>query len=1043
MQVNNSEAAKPYPATSIQPGQANDPWRLVRHERDPAGFAQEESLFALANGALGVRGGLEEGNSPSQGSFLSDVWERTPIEYHERFPGFARTSDTRVPVADGTRIRLYLDDEVVRLERGEWLDFARELDMRQGCYRRSLRWRSPAGTTLQIQAERLVALDVPGLLAIRYRISSVDYHGPLRLESAIDVARDAVEQGSDPRIGTRVSGGLRLTGAAADETQGWVSQQTTHSGIRLACAQQHTLVQDRLRFQRAATSAQGVTQTFVGTLKAGDEIVIEKYVAYAWTQPGDATPADSALLEQATGILQRATANGYSRLLETQTQTLEQFWRNTDLAIDGDAAAEQALRFSLFHIFQSTCRDGTGSAAAKGLTGEGYEGHNFRDAEAFMLPAMIGVAPELARAMLLYRYRTLGRSRLHAREMNHQRGALYAWRTISGDECSAYFPSGSAQYHINAAVAWAIRLYVDASGDHEFMRDCGAEILFETARIWLDTGHFNPRRGGAFCIHSVTGPDEYSALVDNNHYTNRMAQRHLRDAAQVADWMQRYYPDAYASLAERIGLHADEPAQWQHAADAMYLPVDARLGIFPQDDAFLDKPRLSLNVNSHGHGKQPLLLRLHPLTIYRHQVCKQADTVLALVLAGEHADLASKQRNFDYYEGVTVHDSTLSASTFAILAAEVGEADKAWRYFQDALRVDLDDLHGNAAHGVHMAAMAGSWLSLSWGFGGLRIVDGIPALSPSLPAAWRGYRFGLRWRGARLRVAVDRDNVRYTLAEGESMNFMHAGKPQLLHAGESLQLPLPVIPPSRPSLPRALKAVVFDLDGVIADTAVVHHAAWKQLAEEIGVPFDDAIGERLKGVDRMASLDIVLENSPRTYSEAEKQALAERKNAYYVQQIESFGPQHLLPGAHAAIAASRAAGLKIALASASKNAPLLLQRLGIAALFDYVVDAATIERSKPDPAIFLAAAAGLAVAPADCLGVEDAAAGVASILAAGMSAVGIGDPHALADADRVLPDMTAFDIADYFNRPYPDALASEHDRQTTMRTSTGATPKHS
>ena len=992
-----------------------DPWRLIRHSRDPADFAQDESLFALANGALGVRGGLEEGPSPSQGSFLSGVWERSPIEYHERFPGLAKTTDTRVPIADGTHIQLALGDTPVQLEQGEWLDFSRELDLRHGCYRRRLRWRAPSGVTLEIRAERLVALDTPGLLAIRYRVRSVDYSGPITLRSSIDAVQGAAEQGHDPRIGSRVAGGLRLCEAVAEASRCWVRQQTTHSDIRLVCAQQHVLPDQRLRFQHAEIHARGAAQTYAGSLHAGEEIVLEKYVAYAWTPPGG-TASDEALLDSAEQILRQASTTGYASLQASQTQLLERFWHDTDLAIHGDAASEQALRFNLFHVFQSTCRDGTGSAAAKGLTGEGYEGHYFWDAEAFMLPALVGPAPALARAMLAWRHHTLDRARAHAREMNHARGALYAWRTISGDECSAYFPSGSAQYHINAAVAWAIRLYVDASGDHEFMREHGAEMLFETARIWLDIGHFNPRRADAhgdpaFCIHSVTGPDEYSALVDNNHYTNRMAQRHLRDAAATARWLREKHPDTYAALAAHIDLQPDEATAWQRAADAMYLPVDARLGIFPQDDAFLDKPRLPRS--GDGKTKQPLLLSMHPLTIYRHQVCKQADTVLALVLAGEAVGRAAKQRNLEYYEGVTVHDSTLSACTFSILAAEVGQADKAWRYFNDSLRVDLDDLHGNAAHGVHMASMAGSLLALTWGFGGLRVIGGVPTFAPSLPAAWQGYRFGLHWRGAQLRVEVDRGGTRYSLLVGDAIDFVHVGQPQRLQAGESRYLPL--LSAGSAWLPRRLRAVIFDLDGVIADTAIVHHAAWKQLAEEIGVPFDDSVGERLKGVDRLASLDIVLEGANRSYTAAEKQALAQRKNTYYVEQIERFGPQHLLPGARAAIAATRNAGLKIGLASASRNAPLLLQRLGIAELFDYVVDAGRIERSKPDPEIFLAAARGLDVRPGDCLGVEDAAAGIASIHAAGMAAVGIGDAHALANADALLPSLAAFDIHSFIS----------------------------
>ena len=433
------------------------------------------------------------------------------------------------------------------------------------------------------------------------------------------------------------------------------------------------------------------------------------------------------------------------------------------------------------------------------------------------------------------------------------------------------------------------------------------------------------------------------------------------------------------------------------------------LDIFPQDDGFLDKPRLPAGL-AGSPGRQPLLLRLHPLTIYRHQVCKQADTLLALMLAGEQVDVAAKRRNFDYYEGITVHDSTLSASTFAVIAAEVGYADKAHRYFLDTLRVDLDDLHGNAAHGLHMAAMAGSWLALTWGFGGLRVHDGLPALAPRLPAAWKSYRFGLRWRGAHLRVEVDGDDVQYSLTEGSALTFLHDGLPQRLHAGQPLRLKCAGFADAG-AVP--LKAVIFDLDGVIADTAIVHHAAWKRLADEIGVPFDDATGERMKGVDRRGSLDILLQAATHSYTEAEKHTLATRKNDYYRERIEHLGPRDLLPGARAAIEQVRQAGLKVALASASRNAGLLLERLGIADLFDAIVDANRISRSKPDPEIFLAAANALGVAPDECIGVEDAAAGIASIHAAGMAAVGIGQPLVLAKADLVLPSIAAFDIGTF------------------------------
>ncbi|RUL62144.1 beta-phosphoglucomutase [Dyella dinghuensis] len=983
-----------------------DPWRMViAHRPTESEQARLESLFALANGTLGVRGGLEEGRSPTQGSFLTGVWERTPIEYHERFPGFARTTDTRVPVPDGTRIGVRLGETLVDLNEGEWLSFEQTLDLRAGCLQRTLHWRSPTGVTLQFDAERIVPLHTHSLVCIRFRVTSIDYSGPITLESALVANNVAAAQGDDPRIGARIEGGLSITASDTDETLASICQRTRNSHIRLASGQRHRIAQG-LHFVRAIIEdGQGVQQHYTADMQPHDSVVLEKYVAYAWSQP-EGKDTETALLHHVAATLENALSQSFDAHRADQANACDTFWREADVSIDGAPDIEQALRFNLFHLLQSTGRDGSGSAAAKGLTGEGYEGHYFWDAEAFILPVLALTSPEQARSMLQYRVNTLDRARAHAREMNHPLGALYAWRTISGDECSAYFPSGSAQYHINGAIAFAIRLYVDATGDTGLLVNGGAEVLFEMARIWMQAGSYNPRRGNAFCICQVTGPDEYTALVDNNYYTNHMAQQHLRYAAVVAAQLANDHPDEFARIAASIHLSEKEIAAWLSAADAMYLPVDPALNIFPQDDDFLDKPRLAIAQHS-THGHRPLLLQLHPLTIYRHQVCKQADVLQAFVLAGNAIDKDSKRRNFDYYEGVTVHDSTLSASTFSIVASEVGYADKAYKYFLDTLRVDLDNLHGNTSHGVHMAAMAGSWLAFAWGFGGMRSVNGRPSFAPTLPAAWRGYQFGIRWRNSHIRVSVTKSGVDYVLREGTPTEILHHGKLLVLSPGQTVSMPLQATALPSPTL----KGVIFDLDGVIADTAVVHHAAWKKLASEAGIPFDDSVGERLKGVDRRGSLDILLEKSARTYSEAEKEALATRKNTYYREQIERFGPQNLLPGARKAIESVRHAGMKTALASASRNASLLLERLGIADLFDYVVDANHIGRAKPDPEIFLAAARGLGLAPSECLGVEDAAAGIASIHSAGMKAVGIGHAQALAGADVLLPNVAAFDIS--------------------------------
>nr|WP_298125481.1 beta-phosphoglucomutase [uncultured Pseudoxanthomonas sp.] len=976
-----------------------DPWRLTHRGVDTAHTARDETLFALANGTLGVRGALEEGDSASDGTFLSSVFEQNPIHYHERFPGFTRSTDTRVPVAEGKHIRLQLGDVPLRLQEVEWLDFERTLDLAAGALDRRLRLKTVQGHTLEIRARRVVPMAERALLAIRFEVASIDYAGPLMLCSSIETGRQAVEQGDDPRIGVHGGTDLQVSDEHADADGARLTQRTHHSGVALVCAQHHRL-SPGLVFEGAATTAGRVEQRYTATLTPGASVVVEKFVAY---DDGNGHTQDGV-----DAVLARALREGFDGIAGAQADAMQAFWQRAGLSVDGDPAAELALRFNLFHLLQSAGRDGITGTAAKGITGEGYEGHCFWDTEAFVLPVMAFTAPDVARAMLMYRFRTLDGARDTARAMNHPRGALYPWRTIAGRECSAHYPSGSAAYHINAAIAYGIGLYLDASDDLDFLSEAGAEILFETARIWPQAGHFNPRLDGAFCIHEVTGPDEYTTLVNNNWYTNRMAQRHLLRAVEAWNRLSVDRPEALRVLATRIGLDADEVALWQRAADAMHLPADDALGIHPQDDDFLAKPRWPFPKREGPH--RPLLLDYHPLTLYRHQVCKQADVVMAMVLAGDGIPLGTKRRDFDYYEAVTTHDSTLSAPVYGILASEVGHEEKAWRYFDASLRVDLDDLHGNTDHGVHMAAMAGSWLGLVQGFGGLRIVGGRLQFAPTLPVAWKGYGFNLRWRGCALRVDVDARGVRYRLDEGDLLAFAHAGSEVVLKPGREAVLPLAVPSPPKAAFPRACRALVFDLDGVLTDTAHTHYRAWKRLADEIDVPFDLLVNERLKGVDRMASLEIILERASRAYSADEKRALADTKNGYYVQEIANVGPQDLFEGAREVLDAARAAGLKLGLASASRNAPALLDKLGIADCFDYIADAGRIARAKPDPAIFLDVAAALGVPAHLCIGVEDAAAGIEAIHAAGMAAVGIGDARALRHADAVIPRIADFDL---------------------------------
>ena len=975
-------------------------WQLHMSEEGPsANAAQAETLFALANGLLGVRGGREEQPSPTDGAFLASVYERLPIHYHEGFPGFARGSDTRVPVGDGKRVRIRLGPAATDLSIGRRLRCHRTLDIQRGLLHRTTLWRAPDGSTVEITATRLVPLGGGALLALRLSIRSIDYCGPVLLESCVE-ATDAAIRADDPRIGAGLGAALVVGERRIEGTSALMTQCAPRSGIQVAISQTHRAVTELTAGIPIVAEPKAIGQRFHADLVPGGYVVLEKFVAWS------AGSHPMSLAEQAIGAANTAASLGFDAIERRHAAAWTQFWQDADLGIDGDTSLDQALHFNLFHVRQSTPADGRQALAAKGLTGQGYEGHVFWDTEVFALPVLQMTAPSLVRASLDWRARTLDPARAHAREMNHPIGALYPWRTIAGEEGSGYFPSGSAQYHINAAVAFALRLH-HLGSDSTPVSAADASVLFETARIWMQIGHFDPARAGAFCIHSVTGPDEYSALVNNDCYTNRMAQLHLRYAADVAADLAQSSPETLRTVTRALDLLDSEPTSWRRASAAMYLPVDQRHGVHPQDDSFLDRP--AWNFATEPGDERPLLLRFHPLTLYRYQVCKQPSVVLADILVGEDVSSAQKRRDFDYYEPLTVHDSSLSASTWSILAAELGLMGSALDYFREGARLDLDDLHGNASHGAHMAAMAGTWLSLVWGFGGLRVAgNGVLQLRPALPASWQGYHFTLQWRERLLRVAVSAAGVRYELHRGSTLTIWHNAVAVVLSPNNALLLPLAAIAPA--VMTCGIDAVIFDLDGVLTDTAELHFQAWSRLAEEIGVPFDRKTNERLKGVDRLSSLDIILERATRLFGADERAALAARKNSYFGELLQHLTPESLLPGALEALRDARERGVRVALASASHNATTILARLGITAAFDYIADPVKSGRPKPAPDIFLSAAAALQADPARCIGVEDAIAGVTAIKAAGMKAIGIGDSRVLVEADVVFPNMASFHI---------------------------------
>lgn len=749
-------------------------WSLGEYAYEEEHNQRSESVFALGNGYIGMRGNFEEGyhghaGSSVAGNYLNGFFDSDKVVYPEGAYGYPSRNQAMLNVTEARIIELGIDGRLFTMNSGTVHRYERRLDMKSGMLHRKVEWESPGGHRVLIHIRRMVAQSHKHLAAIHYQVTALNFAGTVTFSSAMDGEIRSAEATGDPRLGAgsaEPSLLLEETGAGNEAGFLWMKQRTRHTGFRLLTAMSHQLQAQSGRRTDTQLQDQRITVHYTAEVQMGETLSLTKYIAYHTSKDY----AEEELLSRSAQVLHMAEERGFDALAAEQEACLEAFWSRADVEIQGDPALQQGIRFNSFQLLQSAGRDGATNIAAKGLTGEGYEGHYFWDTEMYMLPFFLYTRPSIARALLEFRHATLGKARERAAVMS-QKGALYPWRTIDGEENSAYFPAGTAQAHINADIAYGIKQYVLATGDTGFLVTKGAEILFETSRFWADMGHFNPARGGAFCIDAVTGPDEYTAIVNNNAYTNLMVQDQLLYAYDVFNFMRLEHPEHYERLQAEIGLTEAEAEGWREAALRMLIPYDEELGIYAQDDTFLHKQKWDFDHTPED--KYPLLLHYHPLVIYRHQVLKQADVVMALFLLGDKFSLEDKKRNYQYYEPLTTHDSSLSPCIHSIVAAEIGHLAEAYAYFERTVRMDLDDVNRNAKDGLHMAAMAGSWMSIVNGFGGMRLYEGRLCFNPSLPEQWSSYRFKITVHGRLIDIFVDREAVRYTLLEGDSLEIRH------------------------------------------------------------------------------------------------------------------------------------------------------------------------------------------------------------------------------------------------------------------------------
>jgi kojibiose phosphorylase len=944
-------------------------WAVIETEFDPTQLHYKETVFTVGNGYLGTRGSFEEGYPGAMtATLIHGIYDDVPVVHTE----LANCPDwlPLVVIVNGDRFRL---------DHGEILSYRRQLDLRRGVLSRDVRWRSGSGHTMDIHIERFASLVDQHVVALRCQVTPLDFEGKIELQSSINGYPD--NQGVMHWEWMNQGDIITDEGAHA----AWLHLRTRNTGIELGMATRLT-VSDAGATVRV-TGCQGYPSLATTlSVQSGQTVSLEKVVTI-FTSREDKVPA------QAAQDKLRQQPN-YATLLAAHEAAWEQQWQASDVVIEGDIKAQLAIRYNLFQLLISAPRhDDTVSIPAKTLSGFAYRGHVFWDTEIFMLPFFIYTQPALARNLLTYRYHTLNGARRKAKDSGYK-GAMFAWESAgTGDEVTPRWvpPAdgdgelvriwcGDRELHINTDIAYGVWQYWQATSDDGWMRDFGAELILDTAVYWGSRVEWNAKQE-RYELREVIGTDEYHEHVSNNTFTNRMVQWHLEKALQVLDWLHGQHPEQAAHLEDKLQVTLERQARWRDIISNIWILHNPETGLIEQCEGFFNIEDINLEDYEPRTKSMQTILGIEGAS--KRQVLKQPDVLMLLYLLREtpgfFSDIKTLQTNWDYYAPRTdiTYGSSLGPAVHAALASYLNQPAEAYERFMQAALVDLEDTRRNAKEGVHGASTGGVWQAIVFGFAGIRIGENGPVAKPHLPEGWTRVKFKLQWHGQWHEFDLSAEDVEQVEEKNSTPTLF------------------PLI--------SNIRGVIFDLDGVLTETAEYHYRGWQRLADEEGIPFDRQANEAMRGLSRRDSLLHLLAGRPRT--EEQIQEMMERKNRYYLESIKDISPADLLPGAVELLDELRSKGIKVALGSASKNAKEVIQRLGIADKVDTISDGYSVARSKPAPDLFLHAANQLGLAPEDCVVVEDAGSGVEAALAAGMWAVGLGPVERVGAAHVVLPSL--------------------------------------
>ena len=693
----------------------------------------DESIFAIQNGLIGVRGNFSEGYNERdyKQTLINGFYNFYDYKYEENSPTFPQKGQRIVNVIDGQSIEIYLENKAINLENCKLSKLERDYDLTKGYTIRKAEYLTKQGYIINIYEEKLVSFIQKELLIIKLKISSPNYKGKIKIISRLKLPNKSSAGSFDTRINFASSDQLTIQEKYFNKDKVALLTETTNSKLKLATGMIHSIPIEY------TTSLKGINGEIEINLEKDFEIT--KFVVY--------TPNNlyTKHLEDNLRILDKAKSKGFEYYKKQQLLYLDEFWKHANIEIIGNDTLSESIIYNIYQLNSCSTNNHSLSIPAKGLTGEGYEGHYFWDTEIYMIPFFTVTNPEKAKMLLLNRYNGFEKGKEIARDQGATKGVKIPWRTINGSEVSPYYPAGSAQYHINSDVAYSVIKYFQFTKDFDFMIDYGFEMLLETARFLYDVGNYH---SGSFHINNVTGPDEYTAIVNDNYYTNSMAKYHFE---VLGDFYYKY--KRKLTLAKKkLSVDDREIDELIKASKLMELPFSKELNVVLQDDSFLQKK--PLNFNKLPKSQFPLILHYHPLFIYKHQVLKQADALLSMLLL-DYDNLEVFNNSFDYYLPKTTHDSSLSKCIHAIVAFRLGKIDLGYEYLEDIAKIDMENTHHNTEHGIHIANSGGIYLTILYGILGFRIKDEKIIFRPVLPKEIKSLKFKLFYKNTEINVKLN------------------------------------------------------------------------------------------------------------------------------------------------------------------------------------------------------------------------------------------------------------------------------------------------